>query len=70
LILESSFSELVTDMIKSEYTLEFLEIAKDSHERKVESSLIEDIEKILLELGYGFSFIDNQYRLILSKEEL
>ena len=67
--LESPFSELAIDMIKSEYNLEFLEIAKDAHERKVESSLIENIKKFLLELGYGFSFIDNQYRLTLDENE-
>ena len=69
LTLKSPFSELATDMIKSEYNLEFLEIAKDAHERKVESSLIENIKKFLLELGYGFSFIDNQYRLTLDENE-
>jgi len=57
-------------MIKYEYNLEFLEIVKDSYERKVESSLIENIKKFLLELGYGFNFIDDRYRLIPSKEEL
>jgi len=69
LALPAELSELATDIIKSEYNLEFLEIEKNAHERKIESSLIENIKKFLLELGYGFSFIDNQYRLTLNENE-
>lgn len=67
--LSPTLSELATDIIKSEYNLEFLEISKDANERKVENTLIENIKKFLLELGYGFSFIANQYRLILEENE-
>jgi len=67
--LPSHLSELAQDIIKSEYNLEFLEVAKDAHERVVENALIENIKQFLLELGYGFSFIGNQYKLILGKNE-
>ncbi len=67
--LPSHLSELAQDIIKSEYNLEFLEIAKDAHEREVENQLIENIKKFLLELGYGFSFIGNQYKLTLDKND-
>ena len=67
--LNNELSELLTDIVKSEYNLEFLEVAEDAHERQVENSLIENIKKFLLELGYGFSFIDNQYRLTLNENE-
>jgi len=69
LALPAELSELATDIIKSEYNLEFLEVEKNAHERKIESSLIENIKKFLLELGYGFSFIDNQYKLTLNENE-
>lgn len=67
--LKSELSELAVDIVKSEYNLEFLEVAKSAHEREVENSLVQNIKKFLLELGYGFSFIDNQYRLVLNKNE-
>lgn len=67
--LSSELSELATDIIKSEYNLEFLEIAKDAHERKLENKLVENIKKFLLELGYGFSFLGNQYKLQLGQNE-
>ena len=62
-------SELAQDIVKSEYNLEFLEVAKDLHERVVENSLIDNIKQFLLELGYGFSFIGNQYKLSLGENE-
>lgn len=62
-------SELAKDIIKSEYNLEFLEVAKNTHERVVENALIDNIKQFLLELGYGFSFIGNQYKLVLGDNE-
>jgi predicted nuclease of restriction endonuclease-like (RecB) superfamily len=67
--LKNELSELATDIVKSEYNLEFLSISDDMHEREVENSLVENIKKFLLELGYGFSFIDNQYKLTLNDNE-
>lgn len=69
LTLSNELSELAIDIVKSEYNLEFLEVIKDAHEREVENSLVENIKKFLLELGYGFSFIDNQYKLELGENE-
>lgn len=62
-------SELAKDIIKSEYNLEFLEVAKNTHEKVVENALIDNIKQFLLELGYGFSFIGNQYKLVLGDNE-
>lgn len=67
--LPSALSEIATDIVKSEYNLEFLSISKNSHEREVEKSLVENIKKFILELGYGFSFIGNQYKLSLEENE-
>lgn len=62
-------SELAQEIVKSEYNLEFLEVAKNTHERIVENALIDNIKQFLLELGYGFSFIGNQYKLVLGDNE-
>ncbi|OHD98039.1 MAG: hypothetical protein A3E21_02400 [Sulfurimonas sp. RIFCSPHIGHO2_12_FULL_36_9] len=67
--LPSYLSELAIDIVKSEYNLEFLEVSKDIHERQVENALIENIKRFLLELGYGFSFVGNQYKLVLGENE-
>ena len=67
--LSSTTADLADDMMKSDYNLEFLGITKEAKERELESSIIENIKKFLLELGYGFSFVGNQYRLVLNENE-
>ncbi len=67
--LPSKLSELATDIVKSEYNLEFLEVSKNAHERQIENNLIKNIQQFLLELGYGFSFVGNQYKLQLGENE-
>ena len=67
--LPMELSEMADEMIKSEYNLEFLNISSQAKERKLESAIIENIRDFLLELGYGFSFIDSQYKLVLEESE-
>ncbi len=62
-------SEQVNEALKSEYNLDFLGITKPVLEKELENRLIENIRDLLLELGYGFSFIGNQYRLKLNQKE-
>ena len=67
--LQKELSVLAVDMMKSEYNLEFLDVHKEAKERVVEDAIVENIKRFLLELGYGFSFIDNQYKLTLEDNE-
>jgi len=62
-------SEQVNEALKSEYNLDFLGISNPILERELENRLVENIRDLLLELGYGFSFIGNQYRLKLNEKE-
>ena len=62
-------SEQATEAMKSEYNLDFLGITKPILERELENRLVENIRDLLLELGYGFTFIGNQYRLKLNQKE-
>jgi predicted nuclease of restriction endonuclease-like (RecB) superfamily len=67
--LPNKLSELATDIIKSEYNLEFLEIKDDFKERELEQSILNNLQKFLLELGVGFSFVGSQYKLMLNDNE-
>lgn len=67
--LPAHLSEQANEALKSEYNLDFLGITKPIHERELENRLIENIRDLILELGYGFSFIGNQYRLTLNQKE-
>jgi predicted nuclease of restriction endonuclease-like (RecB) superfamily len=54
------------DLIKDPYVFEFLELSERNHrESELENSLIEKLEHFLLELGKGFAFIGQQYRITL-----
>ncbi|MFH0938891.1 MAG: DUF1016 domain-containing protein, partial [Planctomycetota bacterium] len=55
--------------IKSVYNLDFLGITKPILERELEKRLLEKIKHFIMELGYGFSFLGNQYRLALENNE-
>lgn len=44
-------------------------ITKPITERELENQLIEKIRDLLMELGYGFCFIGNQYRIKLKDKE-
>lgn len=58
------------DIIKDPYILDFLglEEIRSGQEHLLENSLIQHLEKFLLELGRGFAFVGRQYRLTLSEE--
>lgn len=61
--LPEHLSEQAEQMLKSEYSLEFLQINEPLLERQLETKLVNHIKDFILELGYGFSFIGNQYRI-------
>ena len=67
--LPEHLSEQANESLKSVYNLDFLGITKPVLEREMESRLVEKIKHFLLELGSGFTFVGNQYRLELDGVE-
>jgi len=55
------------DMVKDPYVLEFLGLPQSEllYEKELESALLEHLQKFLLELGKGFSFVARQQRITL-----
>ncbi len=55
----------IQDFIKDPYVLEFLNISEDltGKENMLEKALIDNLQKFLLELGKGFSFVGRQQRV-------
>lgn len=49
--------------MKDVYMLDMLGITKPIVESEIERRMVEKIKDVILELGYGFSFIGNQYRI-------
>ena len=67
--LPAHLAEQADESIKSVYSLDFLGITKPVKERELENHLVEKVKRFILELGYGFCFIGNQYRLTLKDNE-
>lgn len=67
--LPAYIAEQADEAIKSVYNLDFLGITKQVLEREIERRLVDKIRHFILELGKGFSFIGNQYRLTLGNNE-
>ncbi|MBR1868289.1 MAG: DUF1016 family protein [Clostridia bacterium] len=62
-LLPSPQSELSQDMIKDPYIFELTGMKEKMIEKDIENALLEQIKTVLLELGKGFSFVGNQYRV-------
>lgn len=62
-------SELAEQTLKDPYIFDFLILEKEAKEREIEKELIKHITKFLLELGNGFAFIGNQYKVQVSEKE-
>jgi len=62
-------SDLANDLQKDPYIFN-LPLLKDKYvEKELEESMVERIRDVLLELGQGFSFIGNQYKVTVENED-
>lgn len=62
-------SDLVRDTFKNPYIFDFLSIGEKMQERDLEKALIQHLKKFMLELGKGFAYVGNQYRLQVEGDE-
>ena len=64
---EGQIIESAQDVVKDPYVFEFLDLPDRNYlESELENRLIVQLEKFLLELGKGFAFIGQQYRITLN----
>jgi predicted nuclease of restriction endonuclease-like (RecB) superfamily len=62
-------SDMAREMLKDPYVFDFLSLEKPFHERELEAGLIGHLEKFLLELGSGFTFVGRQYHLDVGEDD-
>ena len=67
--LPTAHADYANEVFKSTYNLGFLGITEPVRELELENRLIAKIRAFILELGKGFSFIGNQYRLEYNSKE-
>lgn len=63
-------SDLAIEMTKDPYNFDFLTIRADYDEKELKDALMNNVQKLLLELGKGFAFVGREYRLVVGKTEL
>ncbi len=62
-------SDMATQLFKDPYLFDFLGTADPRREAEVDQSLVDHIQKFLLELGTGFAFVGRQVRLEVGDED-
>ena len=62
-------SDMANQIFKDPYIFDFLGTADVRREKELENKLIDHLEKFLLELGQGFSFVGRQVHLEFSDHE-
>lgn len=67
--LEETQSELVLETMKDPYVFDFIDLKENAMEKDLEDALINNITKVLLELGKGFAFVGHQYHLEIAEED-
>ena len=67
--LPSPQSELALETMKDPYIFDFIDLKENAKEKDLEEALIDNITKVLLELGKGFAFVGHQYHLEVAGED-
>ncbi len=62
----SSHSDLAHQSLKDPYLFDFLTLAEDYKEQEIEQGLVDHVKKFLMELGTGFAFVGQQYKIEVS----
>lgn len=68
-VLPGHLAEQADIAMKDVYMLDMLGIDKPILETQLEKQMVSHIKDVMLELGYGFAFIGNQYRIVADNKE-
>jgi predicted nuclease of restriction endonuclease-like (RecB) superfamily len=67
--LPATSSDLAQQLLKDPYQFDFLSLTETYKERELETALVENITKFLLELGSGFAYVGKQVPLEIGGQE-
>ncbi len=62
-------SELAQQVLKDPYIFDFITARQGAVEREVEDRMMENLTRLLLELGTGFAFVGRQYHLAVGEQD-
>ena len=60
--------DLTNELFKDTYVFDFIDINNIKSEKELQKTLIQNISKFILELGNGFSFVSEKYKLKVDEE--
>jgi len=75
--IQNNFTQTLPDKIKKnaikafrdEYLLNFIQVDDENDELEVENAIVQNVKKFMLALGREFTFMGNQYRLVVDGDE-
>ena len=62
-------SDLANNIMKEPYVFDLIELTEDYKEKELENKMLERLKNVLLELGSGFSFVGNQYKITIDNQD-
>lgn len=69
LVLPENASDLANYVIKDPYIFDFISLKNGYKEQELETAMINKIKNLLVELGKGFSFVGNQYKISMEDKD-
>ena len=62
-------SDLAVQLFKDPYDFRFLPVTDEAKEQEIEKSMVSRLSKLLLELGTGFAYMGNQYKITIDNTD-
>ncbi len=62
-------TQLPQGIFKDPYIFEFLDLPEGHSEKDLEKALIKNLQKFILEVGKGFTYMGNQYRIQVGNKD-
>lgn len=62
-------SDLAQDVLKDPYLFDFITTSDENKERHLQSGLLANLQRFLLELGVGFTFFGSNYHIVVGGED-
>lgn len=62
-------SQLPNNIFKDPYIFEFLNLPESHSEKDLEKALVSNLQKFIIEIGKGFAYMGNQYRIQVGNKD-
>ncbi|MEO5912418.1 MAG: PDDEXK nuclease domain-containing protein, partial [Pelobium sp.] len=64
-----NITQVTQNLFKDPYIFEFLNLPENHNEKDFEKAIIQNLQKFILEVGKGFAYMGNQYRLQVGNKD-